>query len=164
MTCLGNEDDLKHRLKNYKKEYLINDIISGIVVALISIPISMGYAQVAGLPVVYGLYGSLFPVLIFGLLSTSPQFVFGVDAAPAALAGGTLAALGVASGSDEALRVVPVITFMVAVWLLILSLIKAGKLVNYISKPVLGGFISGIAGTIILMQVSKLFGGASGTG
>ena len=125
MTCLGNEDDLKHRLKNYKKEYLINDIISGIVVALISIPISMGYAQVAGLPVVYGLYGSLFPVLIFGLLSTSPQFVFGVDAAPAALAGGTLAALGVASGSDEALRVVPVITFMVAVWLLILSLIKA---------------------------------------
>lgn len=164
MTCPGNEDDLKNRLKNYKKEYLINDIISGIVVALISIPISMGYAQVAGLPVVYGLYGSLFPVLIFGLLSTSPQFVFGVDAAPAALAGGTLAALGVASGSDEALRVVPVITFMVAVWLLILSLIKAGKLVNYISKPVLGGFISGIAGTIILMQVSKLFGGASGTG
>ena len=137
MTCPGNEDDLKNRLKNYKKEYLINDIISGIVVALISIPISMGYAQVAGLPVVYGLYGSLFPVLIFGLLSTSPQFVFGVDAAPAALAGGTLAALGVASGSDEALRVVPVITFMVAVWLLILSLIKAGKLVNYISKPVL---------------------------
>ena len=103
MTCPGNEDDLKNRLKNYKKEYLINDIISGIVVALISIPISMGYAQVAGLPVVYGLYGSLFPVLIFGLLSTSPQFVFGVDAAPAALAGGTLAALGVASGSDEAL-------------------------------------------------------------
>ena len=155
---------MKNRFKNYKKEYLINDIISGIVVALISIPISMGYAQVAGLPVVYGLYGSLFPVLIFGLLSTSPQFVFGVDAAPAALAGGTLAALGVVSGSDEALRVVPVITFMVAVWLLILSLIKAGKLVNYISKPVLGGFISGIAGTIILMQVSKLFGGASGTG
>ena len=72
---------MKNRFKNYKKEYLINDIISGIVVALISIPISMGYAQVAGLPVVYGLYGSLFPVLIFGLLSTSPQFVFGVDAA-----------------------------------------------------------------------------------
>ena len=129
---------MKNRFKNYKKEYLINDIISGIVVALISIPISMGYAQVAGLPVVYGLYGSLFPVLIFGLLSTSPQFVFGVDAAPAALAGGTLAALGVASGSDEALRVVPVITFMVAVWLLLLSIIKARKLVNYISTHFLG--------------------------
>ena len=151
-------------LKDYKKEYFVNDLISGIVVALISIPISMGYAQVAGLPLVYGLYGSLLPIIIFGLLSTSPQFVFGVDAAPAALTGGTIAALGIASGSDEAMRVVPVITFVVAVWLLLFSVFKAGKLVNYISKPVLGGFISGIASTIILMQVAKLFGGTAGTG
>lgn len=88
--------------KNYKREYLMKDIISGIIVALISIPISMGYSQVAGLPVVYGLYGSLFPVIVFGLISSSPQFVFGVDAAPAALVGGTIATLGNCSGSEEA--------------------------------------------------------------
>ncbi len=150
--------------KNYKREFLKKDIISGIIVALISIPISMGYAQVAGLPVVYGLYGSLFPVLIFGLLSSSPQFVFGVDAAPAALVGGTLASLGIAAGSSEAMQVVPVITFVTACWLLFFAFLRAGKLVGYISKPVLGGFISGIASTIILMQTAKLFGGASGTG
>lgn len=150
--------------KNYKREFLKKDIISGIIVALISIPISMGYAQVAGLPVVYGLYGSLFPVLIFGLLSSSPQFVFGVDAAPAALVGGTLASLGIAAGSSEAMQIVPVITFVTACWLLLFALLRAGKLVGYISKPVLGGFISGIASTIILMQTAKLFGGASGTG
>ena len=150
--------------KNYKREFLKKDIISGIIVALISIPISMGYAQVAGLPVVYGLYGSLFPVLIFGLLSSSPQFVFGVDAAPAALVGGTLASLGIAAGSNEAMQIVPVITFMTAFWLFLFACLRAGKLVGYISKPVLGGFISGIASTIILMQTAKLFGGASGTG
>ncbi len=150
--------------KNYKREFLKKDIISGIIVALISIPISMGYAQVAGLPVVYGLYGSLFPVLIFGLLSSSPQFVFGVDAAPAALVGGTLASLGIAAGSSEAMQIVPVITFVTACWLLFFALLQAGKLVGYILKPVLGGFISGIASTIILMQTAKLFGGASGTG
>lgn len=150
--------------KNYKREYLIKDIVSGIIVALISIPISMGYSQVAGLPVVYGLYGSLFPVIIFGLISSSPQFVFGVDAAPAALVGGTIASLGIASGSDEAMRVVPVITFVTACWLLLFYIVRAGKLVNYISKPVLGGFISGIGCTIILMQVAKLFGGSAGTG
>ena len=88
--------------KNYKREYLMKDIISGIIVALISIPISMGYSQVAGLPVVYGLYGSLFPVIVFGLISSSPQFVFGVDAAPAALVGGTIATLGIASGRSDA--------------------------------------------------------------
>ena len=150
--------------KNYKREYLMKDIISGIIVALISIPISMGYSQVAGLPVVYGLYGSLFPVIVFGLISSSPQFVFGVDAAPAALVGGTIATLGIASGSEEAMRVVPVITFVTAFWLLLFFLVRAGKLVNYISKPVLGGFISGIGCTIILMQVAKLFGGTAGTG
>lgn len=150
--------------KNYKREFLKKDIISGIIVALISIPISMGYAQVAGLPVVYGLYGSLFPVLIFGLLSSSPQFVFGVDAAPAALVGGTLASLGIAAGSNEAMQIVPVITFVTAFWLFFFACLRAGKLVGYISKPVLGGFISGIASTIILMQTAKLFGGASGTG
>jgi len=150
--------------KNYKREFLTKDIISGIIVALISIPISMGYAQVAGLPVVYGLYGSLFPVMLFGLLSSSPQFVFGVDAAPAALVGGTLASLGITFGSKDAMSVVPVITFVTACWLLLFAILRAGKLVGYISKPVLGGFISGIASTIILMQVAKLFGGASGTG
>ena len=150
--------------KNYRREYLTKDIVSGIIVALISIPISMGYSQVAGLPVVYGLYGSLFPIIVFGLISSSPQFVFGVDAAPAALVGGTIASLGIASGSDEAMRVVPVITFVTACWLMLFFIVRAGKLVNYISKPVLGGFISGIGCTIILMQVAKLFGGTAGTG
>lgn len=154
----------KQMFKNYKYEFLKKDILSGVIVSLISIPISMGYAQVAGLPVVYGLYGSLFPVIIFGLLSSSPQFVFGVDAAPAALVGGTLASLGIAAGSDDAMRIVPVITFVTALWLILFALLRAGKLVGYISKPVLGGFISGIASTIILMQTAKLFGGASGTG
>lgn len=151
-------------LKNYKREYLFKDVLAGIIVALISIPISMGYAQVSGLPVVYGLYGSLFPVILFGLISSSPQFVFGVDAAPAALVGGTLASLGIAGGSAEAMRLVPVVTFVTACWLLLFFFLRAGRLVNYISKPVLGGFISGIGCTIILMQVAKLFGGASGSG
>lgn len=151
-------------MKHYKKEYLKKDIISGIVVALVSIPISMGYAQVAGLPAVYGLYGSVFPILIYALITSSPQFVFGVDASPAALVGGTLASLGIASGSPEAIAIVPVITTVTACWLFLFFILKAGKLVNYISKPVMGGFISGIACTILLMQVPKLFGGAPKTG
>ena len=77
----------------------LNDIFVGIIIALISIPISMGYASVAGLPVVYGLYGSVLPIIIFGLVSSSPGFVFGVDAAPAALVAGMLVALEINSGS-----------------------------------------------------------------
>lgn len=149
----------KYKLQNLKK-----DIISGIVVALVSIPISMGYAQVAGLPVVYGLYGSVLPILVYALFTSSPQFVFGVDATPAALVGGTLASLEIASGSPEAIAIVPVITMFTACWLFLFFLLQVGKLVKYISKPVMGGFISGIGCTIILMQVPKLFGGNAGTG
>ena len=141
-----------------------NDIISGIVVALVSIPISMGYAQVAGLPVVYGLYGSVLPIFVYALITSSPQFVFGVDATPAALVGGTIASLGIAQGSEEAIALVPVITLVTACWLFLFFVLKAGRLVNYISKPVMGGFISGIGCTIILMQIPKLFGGSAGTG
>ena len=100
--------------QNYKTKTLKKDILSGIIVALVSIPISMGYAQVAGLPVVYGLYGSLLPILVFSLITSSPQFVFGVDATPAALVCATLASLGIVTGSEEAIRLVPVITLVTA--------------------------------------------------
>lgn len=155
---------LLHTLKNYDRKNLIKDIIAGIIIMAVSIPISMGYAQIAGLPAVYGIYGSVFPILAFALFSTSPQFIFGVDAAPAALVGSALLSLNIELGSDEAIAAVPVMTFFVAVWLFAFYFMKAGKLVNYISAPVMGGFITGICTTIILMQIPKIMGGSSGTG
>lgn len=158
---------MKHILKTmsgYRREWLRGDLLSGVVIAAVSIPISMGYAQIAGLPAVYGLYGSVLPVLMFALFSTSPHFIFGVDAAPAAMVGSVLAGMGVTLGSPEAVRLVPVLTFYTGVWLLAFSLLRAGKALNYISAPVMGGFISGICCTIILMQLPKLLGGTAGTG
>ncbi len=141
-----------------KKDFF-HDVFVGVIIALVSIPISMGYATVAGLPVVYGLYGSLLPILIFGLVSSSPRFVFGVDAAPAAIVGGMIAEWEIISESAAAIRIIPVITFFVAMWLGIFFLIRADRIINFISEPVMGGFISGISTTIILMQFPKLFGG-----
>lgn len=151
-------------LRNYKKENLGKDILAGLIIMAVSIPISMGYAQIAGLPAVYGLYGSVLPILFFAVFSTSPQFIFGVDAAPAALVGSALLSMGIESGSEEAMRAVPVLTLFVALWLFAFSYMKAGKLVNYISAPVMGGFITGICTTIMLMQIPKLFGGSAGVG
>ena len=153
--------ELAKTLRNYDRKNLSKDILTGLIIMAVSIPISMGYAQIAGLPAVYGLYGSVFPIILFGLFSTSPQFIFGVDAAPAALIGAALVEMGIQSGSEQAMAVVPVLTFFVAVWLLIFAFFKAGKLVNYISAPVMGGFITGICTTIILMQVPKLMGGTA---
>ena len=111
---------LGHTIKDYKRENLLNDVITGIIIMAVSIPISMGYSQIAGLPAVYGLYGSVFPIILFALFSTSPQFIFGVDAAPAALVGSALLGMNIQSGSKEALAVVPVITFFVALYTAVL--------------------------------------------
>lgn len=143
---------------------LLRDILGGVIVALISIPISMGYARIAGLPMQYGLYGSVFPILLFALLTTSRDFVFGVDAAPAALVGSAVASMGIVPESEQAIRFVPTLTMFVAFWLLIFYLFKAGRIVRYISTPVMSGFVTGICCTIILMQLPKLYGGDSGTG
>lgn len=148
----------------YKRSYLKNDLLSGVVIGAVSIPIAMGYAQIAGLPAVYGLYGSLLPVILFAVFSSSPQFIFGVDAAPAAMVGSILSGMGVALGSAEAAGIVPVLAFYTGLWLLLFSLLRAGKVLNFISTPVMGGFISGICCTIILMQIPKLLGHAAGTG
>ena len=151
-------------LHGYDRAQLGPDLFSGALIALLSIPISMGYAQLAGLPPVYGLYGSLVPILLFAMLSTTREFIFGVDAAPAAMIGAVLTSLGVTPGGAEAMRIVPVLTLYVALWLAVFALVHADKAVDYISEPVMGGFISGVCCEIILMQVPKLLGSATGTG
>lgn len=151
-------------LRNYRKEYLAKDIFSGVVIAAVSIPISMGYAQISGLPAAYGLYGSLLPIILFALFSTSRQFIFGVDAAPAAIVGAALTTMGISAESSGAMQYVPAVALAAGLWLLLFYFLHADRIVDFISTPVMGGFISGIAVTIILMQIQKLLGGSAGTG
>lgn len=151
-------------LKKYKLNYLPKDILAGIIIAAVSIPISMGYAEVSGLPPVYGLYGSVLPILFFAMFTTSPQFIFGVDAAPAAIVGAATAGIGLQPQSPGAMAFISMTAFFAGIWLLLFYFLKAGKMVDYISTPVMGGFISGIAVTIIMMQIPKILGGGSGTG
>lgn len=151
-------------LKDYKKSYLSKDILTGIMIAAVSIPIAMGYAEVAGLPAVYGLYGSVLPIICFALFSTSPQFIFGVDAAPAAIVCAAMSSIGIAAGSEAAMQYVPLVGLFTGLWLIAFYIFGAGRVVNYISTPVMGGFISGICVTIILMQIPKMMGGTTGKG
>ena len=151
-------------MRAVRKRDALSDLLIGLVIALMSVPISMGHAQVAGLPPQYGLYGSLLPILAYGLLTTSPRFVFGVEAAPAALAGELLLVMGIAPGSAEAVAVMPAITLMTALWLGLFWLLRAGRFAKFISEPVLGGCVSGIGCTVILIQLPKLFGGTATAG
>ena len=151
-------------LRHYDKGNFSHDLLAGIIIAALSLPISIGYAQVAGLPPEYGLYGSILPLLVFAIFSTSSRLVFGVDAAPAALTATTVLACGLALGTDDVVAVVPWVTFFTALFLLFFVLIRADRFVNYISAPVMGGFVSGIATSVILGQIPKLMGGTPASG
>ena len=148
----------------FSTKNIVKDLLIGVLIAAVSIPISMGYAMVAGIPAIYGLYGSFLPIICYGILTSSPRFVFGVDAAPAALTGALLLSLGIEAGSEDAVSIMPMITILTAVWLFLFFFFSADRLMKFISQPVMGGFITGIGITIILMQIPKLYGGTAGTG
>ena len=155
---------LLQTLRNYNKDNFIKDIIAGIIIMrclFLSLWICTDSRSACSLRIVwFGISNSC-----FGLFSTFAfSLLFGVDAAPAALVGSALLTLNIEAGSDKAMAAVPVMTFFVALWLLAFYFMKAGKLVNYISAPVSGWFITGICTTIILMQIPKVMGGTSGTG
>ena len=101
------------------KRQLLKDLFIGVQVAILSVPLSLIFAQVAGVPAQYGLYGSLFSMLIFGIMSSSPRMVVGVDVAPAALAGTLIAGLEIVPESPDAITIMPFITLLTSFWLLL---------------------------------------------
>ncbi|MBP1040302.1 SulP family inorganic anion transporter [Vagococcus sp. BWB3-3] len=146
------------KVKGYKKEYLINDLLSGITVAALSIPVAMGYAQIAGLQPIYGLYVSVLPVIVYALFASSPQLIFGVDSSSAAIAGSLVVAVGLTAGSAEALTFISTIALFTGLFMMVFAVMKLGKLTVYVSDPVMSGAIFGISTSVMLSQIPKILG------
>lgn len=129
-------------LNGYKISYLRNDVISGVGVAALTIPVAMGYAQVAGLPPIYGLYASFLPVIAYVIFASSPQLVFGIDATASAITGSSFRNSWTCCRMQEAIALAPILAFFCAIFLVLFSVLKLGRFAKYISAPVLSGFIS----------------------
>jgi high affinity sulfate transporter 1 len=151
-------------LRGYKVSDFPHDAIAGLIVAALSIPVAMGYAQIAGLPPVYGLYASVFPAIVYALATGTPGVVFGMDSAASATTGSALIAMGITLGSADAVRMVPLITLVAAGFLILFALLHLGKLMDYVPIPVMVGFITGVAVLIMVTQVPKLIGTTVTTG
>ncbi|WP_350453951.1 SulP family inorganic anion transporter [Slackia heliotrinireducens] len=146
------------RVELLRHVHPLTDIMAGLVVAALTIPVAMGYAQVAGLPPVYGLYGSIIPTAVYALLTRSRNIVFGMDSATVAATGGLIAGMGVVAGSEQALAVIPLIAFFSAIFLIILGVVGAGRVMRFVPMPVMHGFIAGIAVVVIVGQFPKMIG------
>ena len=149
-------------MKGYRAADLPKDAVAGLVIAALSIPIAMGYAEVVGLPAIYGLWASIVAPLAFGLLTGTRRVVFGMDSAAAAMTASMLAAAGIV-GQDAIVSAMPLLTLLTALFLLLLGWAGAGRLIRRTPLPVMHGFIFGIALTVVIGQVPLLLGTTADT-
>jgi sulfate permease, SulP family len=143
--------------KSYNSESLRLDAISGLTVALVLIPQSMAYAQLAGLPAYYGLYASFLPPMIAALFGSSRQLATGPVAVVSLMTSASLEPLATA-GSEGYIAYAVMLALMVGVFQFSLGLLRLGIVVNFLSHPVVNGFTNAAAIIIASSQLSKMFG------
>jgi MFS superfamily sulfate permease-like transporter len=143
--------------KNYNVSDLRVDALSGLTVALVLIPQSMAYAQLAGLPPYYGLYASFLPPMIASLFGSSRQLATGPVAVVSLMTSASLAPLATA-GSEGYIVYAILLALMVGVFQFTLGVLRLGLVVNFLSHPVVNGFTNAAAIIIATSQLSKMFG------
>ncbi|MEE4266097.1 MAG: SulP family inorganic anion transporter [Desulfobacteraceae bacterium] len=143
--------------EGYGRRSLKTDIVAGLTVALVLIPQSMAYAELAGLPAYYGLYASFLPPMIAALFGSSRQLATGPVAVVSLLTAITLEPLATA-GSQQYIAYAILLALLVGVFQFSLGVLKLGLVVNFISHPVVNGFSNAAALIIATAQLPKLFG------
>ncbi|MFA5370733.1 MAG: SulP family inorganic anion transporter [Sideroxydans sp.] len=145
----------------FRGETVRADLAAGITVALVLIPQSMAYAQLAGLPAYYGLYAAFLPGIIAALWGSSAQLATGPVAVVSLLTASALAPLA-ATGSEQFVVLAVLLALMVGLIQLTLGIFKLGVVVSFLSHPVIAGFTNAAAIIIGLSQLNKLFGVSMG--
>ncbi len=144
-------------LKGYNLGKLRADAIAGLTVALVLIPQSMAYAQLAGLPSYYGLYAAFLPPLIGALFGSSRQLATGPVAVVSLMTAASLGPLATA-GSEGYITYAILLALIVGIFQLLLGVLRLGLVVNFLSHPVVNGFTNAAAIIIATSQLSKMFG------
>jgi MFS superfamily sulfate permease-like transporter len=133
------------------------DMVAGLTVALVLIPQSMAYAQLAGMPAYYGLYASFLPPMIAALFGSSRQLATGPVAVVSLMTAASLEPLATA-GSEAFIAYAVLLALSVGLFQLLLGVLRLGLVVNFLSHPVVNGFTNAAAIIIATSQFSKLFG------
>ena len=144
-------------LPGYDTRHLKSDLLAGLTVALVLIPQSMAYAQLAGLPSYYGLYAAFLPPAIAALFGSSRQLATGPVAVVSLMTAVALEPLAV-SGSQAYIAYAVLLALMVGSFQFIIGLLRLGLVVNFLSHPVINGFTNAAAIIIATGQLPKLFG------
>ncbi|MYW63350.1 sulfate permease [Streptomyces sp. SID8379] len=146
-------------LREYRRAWLIKDVVAGVVLSTLLVPQGMAYAELAGLPAITGLYTSVLCLLAYAVTGPSRILVLGPDSSLGPMIAATVLPL-VASGGDpeRAVALASVLALMVGAITALAGVARLGFVADLISKPTMIGYMNGLALTILIGQLPKLFG------
>jgi high affinity sulfate transporter 1 len=144
-------------LRNYQLGWLPNDLLAGLVLTAMLVPVGIAYAEASGVPGIYGLYATIVPLLAYALFGPSRILVLGPDSALVAI----IIAVVLPLSDGDPLRAIALASGMALVSGLICigaGLLRLGFITELLSKPIRYGYMNGIALTVLISQTPKLFG------
>jgi len=144
-------------LGRYDRTWFPHDLMAGVSVAAVAIPIAIAYSQLAGVPPVHGLYASLLPLIAYALFGSSRQLIIAPDAATCAISAAVVAPLAL-HDPVRYLSLTAALAIVAGVVCIAAGLARLGFLTNFLARPILTGYLNGIAICIITGQLGSLFG------
>jgi high affinity sulfate transporter 1 len=146
-------------VRSYQRKWLAKDVVAGIVLTTLLVPQGMAYAELAGLPPITGLYTSILCLLGYAVFGPSRILVLGPDSSLGPMIAATILPLAGADGDPKrAIALASMLAIMVAAIMIVAAVAKLGFIADLISKPTMIGYMNGLALTILIGQLPKLFG------
>jgi high affinity sulfate transporter 1 len=144
-------------MRTYQRAWLSRDLIAGIVLVTLLVPQGMAYAELAGLPAITGLYTTVVCLVAFSLVGSSPVLILGPDSALGPMIAATI--LPLAGGNDEQkIALAGMLALLVGAITVAAAIVRLGFVADLLSSPVRTGYLAGLAITILIGQLPKLFG------
>jgi MFS superfamily sulfate permease-like transporter len=146
-------------VRSYRRQWLAKDVVAGVVLTTLLVPQGMAYAELAGLPPITGLYTSILCLLGYAVAGPSRILVLGPDSSLGPMIAATILPLAGADGDPKrAIALASMLALMVAAIMILGAVAKLGFIADLISKPTMIGYMNGLALTILVGQLPKLFG------
>ncbi len=158
VSMLGSVPGLQV-ISSYRRRWLARDVVAGVVLTTLLVPQGMAYAELAGLPPITGLYTSIMCLAGYAVFGPSRILVLGPDSSLGPMIAATILPLIAANGDEKrAIALASVLAVMVAAIMIVAAVAKLGFIADLISKPTMIGYMNGLALTILVGQLPKLFG------
>jgi len=142
---------------HYQRTDFRADCIAGLSVAAVCLPVGIAYAEIAGVPAVYGIYSSILPLFIYALFGSSRQLITGPDAATCLMVASALGPMA-AGDPQRYMELMISLTLITGVFNIVFGLCRFGFIANFLSHPILVGYLNGVALIILAGQLPKFFG------